>query len=321
MPAIPVAQYGTVTGKFLAAVADGGDENDVLPEGLPLSGQVQFTPSVKSVIIKSATPPVTVIPATIVADLDSDGFLSLNGVQGVTLLATDDPAMNPSGFTYLVEFVNLWYVDEDSNAYPVEYKSFSIKVPKGTTTDLAVVAPIPADTGAVVVSNEVAVMQARDDTFAARDAALNASKITVTTGSVNAVGDLILTRTNGTTVTAGRVKGDSGDVAPVVTNGTANGTYDLAAAKNGAVTYRLLLTGNLTMTLPTPTLTTSWTVSVRFQQDNSATPRIVTWPANVKWPYGSKPTLSTAPNAIDLVHFMWVGNEWYGFVGGQAFAS
>ena len=40
--------------------------------------------------------------------------------------------------------------------------------------------------------------------------------------------------------------------------------------------------------------------------------RTVTWPASVKWPGGTAPTLSTAAGATDIVRFEKVGTYYYG---------
>ena len=47
--------------------------------------------------------------------------------------------------------------------------------------------------------------------------------------------------------------------------------------------------------------------------------RIITWPASVKWPGGSAPTLSTAASSIDIVSFYYNGTNYYG-VASLAFA-
>jgi hypothetical protein len=39
--------------------------------------------------------------------------------------------------------------------------------------------------------------------------------------------------------------------------------------------------------------------------------RAVTWPASVKWPSGTAPTLSTAANAIDIVTFYYDGTSYF----------
>ena len=47
--------------------------------------------------------------------------------------------------------------------------------------------------------------------------------------------------------------------------------------------------------------------------------RTVTWPATVKWPGGSAPTLTTTGSGIDIVSFYWDGTNYFG-VASLAFA-
>jgi hypothetical protein len=141
--------YGKVTGRFLAVVADTADAGSN-PDAVPLQGTVTFRASIPAALVATASPsPATVVPAPVVTTLDVDGDLSLDGVKGVYLVATDDAALNPSDFTYLVSF-NLTLAGN-----PVTYPSFSIAVPAGSISDLATLAPVPASPGnAIVVGPE-----------------------------------------------------------------------------------------------------------------------------------------------------------------------
>jgi len=40
--------------------------------------------------------------------------------------------------------------------------------------------------------------------------------------------------------------------------------------------------------------------------------RTVTWPASVKWPAGTAPTLSTGANAVDIITFYYDGTSYHG---------
>lgn len=112
----------------------------------------------------------------------------------------------------------------------------------------------------------------------------------------------------------------AGDKAPAVSAAGVTGTYDLSQVVNGSCTYRLALTGNTTLTIPTPSSATlTWTVTLVIRQDATGS-RTVTWPSSIKWSNGAKPTLSTTPNATDVVTIEWTGVEWLGFLGGVAFA-
>jgi len=51
------------------------------------------------------------------------------------------------------------------------------------------------------------------------------------------------------------------------------------------------------------------------------TARSVTWPANVKWPANTPPTLTSTNAKADIFSFISTdgGSNWYAFVGGQNF--
>ena len=53
------------------------------------------------------------------------------------------------------------------------------------------------------------------------------------------------------------------------------------------------------------------------------TPRTITWPAAVKWPSGTAPTLTNTASRTDVVTLVTYngGTSWHGFVGGQDFAA
>jgi len=72
---------------------------------------------------------------------------------------------------------------------------------------------------------------------------------------------------------------------------------------------KLTLTANCTLTFTAPD--GPGTFSLRLIQDATGN-RTVTWPASVKWPGGTAPTLSTAANAEDYVSFKYNGTSYYG---------
>ncbi len=43
--------------------------------------------------------------------------------------------------------------------------------------------------------------------------------------------------------------------------------------------------------------------------------RTVTWPATIKWPAGTAPTLTTTANAVDIISFFFDGTNYYGMGG------
>ncbi len=84
-------------------------------------------------------------------------------------------------------------------------------------------------------------------------------------------------------------------------------TIDLA---NGTFA-RLTLTGNCTYTFPAAGAGKSFAL---FQTQNGTGSRTVTWPASVKWPGGTAPTLTSTANKGDLFAFTSDGTNWYGRV-------
>jgi lysophospholipase L1-like esterase len=140
-------QYGTVTGRFLAAVADTSSDADLDPDQVPLQGTVTFAPSTAALRVIGQG--ATILPVEITCQLDSEGYLTLNGNRGVSLVATDTDDTNPRDFTYKVTFTGLNY-----GGTPVKYTGFSIAVPAGGTVDLSAVAPVASSGGASIIRGE-----------------------------------------------------------------------------------------------------------------------------------------------------------------------
>jgi hypothetical protein len=135
--------YGTVVGQFLLAYADSNDVGPN-PDGRPAKGSIYFRPSPIKLLNASSSPnPVTVLPAVVECLLDSEGYLlGYPGDRGVRLIATDDPDMNPTGWTWTVEFR---LTDQDD--VPVSLPSFSISLPTDATVDLTTLSPVPDASG------------------------------------------------------------------------------------------------------------------------------------------------------------------------------
>lgn len=131
--------YGTVTGRFLLAYSDSNDA-DLYPDGVPAKGTVLFTPSPNYVKNAGASPaPVTILPATISCDLDSEGYLlGYTGQRGVRLVATDDADNNPVDWTWKVTFRLTDQTDTPTRGIP----DFSFELPGGSTIDLTTVMPV-----------------------------------------------------------------------------------------------------------------------------------------------------------------------------------
>lgn len=96
----------------------------------------------------------------------------------------------------------------------------------------------------------------------------------------------------------------------VATNTSTAYTIDLA---NGTLQI-LTLTGNCTYTFPTPTVGTGFTL---LQKQDGTGSRTVTWPASVKWPASTAPTLTGTASKGDKFTFVGDGTYWWASVAGQ----
>jgi hypothetical protein len=108
--------------------------------------------------------------------------------------------------------------------------------------------------------------------------------------------------------------------APTINNGyteetvTANtGTAYTINLANGSVQI-LTLTGNVTYTFPTATAGRSFLL---IEKQDATGSRTVTWPAAVKWPSGTAPTITSTASRSDLFGFTADGTNWIGRVVGQ----
>ena len=149
--------FGRVTGRLIRAILDGPSDPDTEPDGVPIEGaKVTFTAPVGRVVNRTATPPVSIFIDPITVVTNSDGILvSPDGTEGVTLVASDDADLDPSGWTYKVTMT----------APRISTLSWSITVPEGSTQDLATAIPVPANPGTAVVEWQ----RLRDEVLGYRD--------------------------------------------------------------------------------------------------------------------------------------------------------
>lgn len=183
--------YGTVVGQFLLAYADSNDSGSE-PDGVPAKGSIFFRPSPIKLLDGGASPnPVTILPAVVEATLDSEGYLCGYGtVRGIKLVATDDTDMQPTGWTWNVEF-RLTSQDD----VPVPVQSFSIALPSSTTVDLTTVSPMPDSNGTYYLTGPTGPTGATGATGATGTAAT----ITLGTVTTGAAGSNVAITNSGTT--------------------------------------------------------------------------------------------------------------------------
>jgi hypothetical protein len=95
---------------------------------------------------------------------------------------------------------------------------------------------------------------------------------------------------------------------------TANTGLAYTISLAGGTVQILTLTANCTYTFPTPTAGKSFLL-VQYQDGSGA--RTVTWPATVKWPSSTAPTLTATASKADVFAFTSDGVNWIARVVGQ----
>jgi hypothetical protein len=109
-----------------------------------------------------------------------------------------------------------------------------------------------------------------------------------------------------------------------LTNPTVTNYTETAVTANTGTTYTiditngtvqiLTLTGNCTFTFPTATAGKSFTLLLKQDATGS---RTVTWPAAVKWPSSTAPTITATASKMDKYVFVADGTNWVGSNAGQ----
>lgn len=210
--------YGTVVGQFLLAYGDSNDA-DVYPDGVPAKGSIYFRPSPAKLLDSGSSPnPVTILPAVVECTLDANGYLlGPDGTQGVNLVATDDTDLNPTDWTWLVEFR---LTDQDD--VPVSVASYSIELPASTTVDLTTVSPVPSANGTYYLVGPAG------STGTAATIAVG----TVTTGAAGSSATVTNSGTSSAAIFDFTIpKGDTGSVGSISANAPV--TYDGVTATIG----------------------------------------------------------------------------------------
>lgn len=95
--------------------------------------------------------------------------------------------------------------------------------------------------------------------------------------------------------------------AQEVNNGNSGTAYNLNWREGQK--QRLTLTGDATLTFTNPVEPCN--LLLKVIQDGTGT-RTPTWPTGVLFPGGTDPSLTTDPNAVDIVSFYWDGVEYFG---------
>lgn len=133
-------------------------------------------------------------------------------------------------------------------------------------------------------------------------------------GTTTAAAGAFTTLTASTSATLSSLTVNNGYTEETVTANT--GTAYTINLDNGSVQI-LTLTGNCTFTFPTATAGKSFTLLLR--QDGTGG-RTVTWPASVKWPGGTAPTITSTASRQDKYIFTADSSSWFGSNAGQNYS-
>jgi hypothetical protein len=125
---------------------------------------------------------------------------------------------------------------------------------------------------------------------------------------------------NGTTWTSSNTITSTILSAPTINDGyteetvTANTSTSYTISLTDGTFQILTLTGNCTFTFPTATAGQSF---MMFLKQDATGSRTVTWPAAVKWPSSTAPTITATASKGDKFVFTADGTNWLGSVAGQ----
>ena len=97
---------------------------------------------------------------------------------------------------------------------------------------------------------------------------------------------------------------------------TWTGAVDLTTIVTGPVYLRSTLTGNVTLTLPTPSAARAFTVTIDLRQDTTGSRLLVI--KNAGTSYAVPIALQTAANSRDIIHLLWTGADWVALLGAPA---
>lgn len=130
-------------------------------------------------------------------------------------------------------------------------------------------------------------------------------------GSTTPAAGAFTTLTASTSATLSGLTVNNGYTEETVSANT--GTAYTINLDNGSVQI-LTLTGNCTFTFPTATAGRSFFLLLK--QDGTGG-RTVTWPAAVKWPSSTAPTITSTASRTDKFVFTADGTNWVGSLAGQ----
>ena len=281
----PELPYAQVIHRVLGVGADTDADADLHPDLSVLAGlTVTFTPQPSVIKWLGAGGPVTHPNKVVTGVYDSQGYLRLtqdSAQEGVWLLASSHEDMVPSGWTYTAK----WSL----NAIP----AVPFHLSPGSVIDLTTVIPVPSNPGSQLTDWLAAVEAAQ-----AAQAAAEAAAEGVATGVAEAE------------AAADRAEAARDETEATIISGlTWTGAVSLATYADRPYVLRATLTGNTTITLPTPVSPgRALTLTLRLAQDATGGRTVVIKGASAAWSAAYAHT-GTA-NSVDVIHLLWLGTAW-----------
>lgn len=141
----PNLNYCTIIGNFKAFIADGDDEDD-LPDFVPMIGTGQIWPNIATVSNMQPGYKSTYFNSPIPVIVDQDGDLGRNDKKYVKVLV-DSEYLGSSGFNYSI-LLNLSAQNETATR---QYGPYTFEVTPGGTVDLSDFVPVSPNSGTPIV--------------------------------------------------------------------------------------------------------------------------------------------------------------------------
>ena len=272
-----IVNTGTVKGAFLRTLLD--PETGQLT-GVPIVGlSIVFTPHLdESRLVKvfTSTPPMTIQVEPVYAVTNEAGIVVDGGGHSeISLLASLDPDISPSGWT--------WDVTVEGLGFP--RVAFSFYVSPGGVVDLTTPIPVSPDPGADAVAWQQAVSATLANVVAAQRVA-------------DSIPQLLAAKLQEY-------------VADVAAQSSWTGAVAVTQAQSKSTFLRRRLTGNTVVTLAAGEASKVYSCTLELTQDATGSRSLVL--AGVRTAYGVPITLTTTANAIDLIRCEWNGVYWVAF--------
>ncbi|WP_293782629.1 hypothetical protein [uncultured Aeromicrobium sp.] len=335
-----------ITGRFTSGVVD-SDDPGADPDEQPLAGlRVTITPRLSKARLLGVQRPsfIALLPFSVSTNPDGEIYNPAHpDAIGVRVISSDNQVLDPTGFTYRIvvsspDTAIADWVFEDIAAIGDHIDLIDVATTPpfpGTPTLtewMQLVADARAARDAAQGYAEAAEQHAADATEAAgraqEAAAVSEQAIEAASHAAQSAGraqtaadaaaqsadsahtsylQAYAARSDTLNARAETLAARDEAVPPVITGLSWAGAVDLSEHTSPAVLHATL-TGNVTVTLPTPPGARGYTITLVLTQDATGG-RTISFPG-AALAYAVPITLTAAPHAVDVIHLMWTGVQW-----------